>query len=148
MTATVRMACKEDLALLVSLEAALFQDAWQRGAIESHLASKSAVSLIAEGDGGVALGYLLGLSLFGEGELLRIAVLESARGEGIGKLLLQGFVDILRQNGAEACFLEVRRSNLSALALYRSFGFLTVGERKNYYKNPTEDALLLSCCPL
>ena len=148
MTVGVRFARDGDLSLLTSLEESLFPDAWGAGAIRSHLASDSAVSLIAEGDTGEALGYLLGLSLVGEGELLRIAVTKPARRAGVGKAILHSFLDILKENGAEACFLEVRKSNEAAIALYRGSGFLPVGERKNYYKNPTEDALLLVLRPL
>ena len=148
MAVTVRRVHSEDLATLTSLEAASFPDAWGEGAIRSHLASDSAVSLIAEGDTGEALGYLLGLSLVGEGELLRIAVTNPARRAGVGKAILHSFLDILKENGAEACFLEVRKSNEAAIALYRGSGFLPVGERKNYYKNPTEDALLMVRRPL
>ncbi len=148
MTAGVRTARDGDLSLLVSLEEALFPDAWGEGAVRSHLASGSAISLIAEDAKGAPLGYLLGLSLSGEGELLRIAVLEAARGRGVGRAILHSFLDILKENGAEACFLEVRKSNEAAIALYRGSGFLPVGERKNYYKNPTEDALLLVLRPL
>ena len=148
MAVTVRRAHSEDLALLTSLEAASFREAWSEGAIASHLATEDAVSLIAEDAGGTPLGYLLGFSLFGEGELLRIAVLEGARRQGAGTALLQGFLDILKENEAEACFLEVRKSNLTAQALYARAGFLPIGERKNYYKNPTEDALTLVRRPL
>ena len=146
MPVTVRRVHSEDLATLTSLEAASFPDAWGEGAIASHLASGSGISLLAVDTEGRALGYLLGLSLFGEGELLRVAVLEAARGRGVGKAILHSFLDILKENGAEACFLEVRKSNEAAIALYRGSGFLPVGERKNYYKNPTEDALLMKKC--
>ncbi len=148
MTFAVRSAKEEDLTALLSLEAAVFHDAWGEGAVRSHLASASAVSLIAEDTAGTPIGYLFGLSLSGEGELLRIAVLDAARGRGVGKFLLHSFLDILRQNGAEACFLEVRKGNLAAQSLYRGAGFCLAGERKSYYKNPTEDALLLVLRPL
>ncbi len=138
----VRSATPLELPLLLSLEKAIFPDAWGEGALQSHLEGGDAVSLVGLQDG-TPVGYALGIRLSGEGELYRIAVLPSARRSGIGRKLLQSFLDDLEENGISACFLEVRASNLPAISLYRAFGFLEVGRRKNYYKNPTEDALLL-----
>jgi ribosomal-protein-alanine N-acetyltransferase len=47
------------------------------------------------------------------------------------------------ERGAEAVTLEVRASNVSAQAMYRRFGFIPAGARKDYYRDPTEDALVL-----
>ena len=135
---------EDGLALLTAMEAACFSDPWSRGAIASHLASAAGIALIARDTEGNALGYLLGLSLSGEAELLRIAVLPEHRLRGVGLELLDGFLFRLRGEGITSCFLEVRRSNVGAIALYEGAGFEAVGERKHYYKNPTEDAILMA----
>lgn len=68
-----------------------------------------------------------------EATLLNIAVLPAMQGRGYGRQLLeQGLAEQLAK-GATQCFLEVRVSNTTAQSLYQSLGFITVGERKNYY---------------
>jgi ribosomal-protein-alanine N-acetyltransferase len=67
-------------------------------------------------------------------------VRERFRRKGIARALLQHMLDEL--SSAYSAALEVRRSNASAIALYESFGFKCVGQRKNFYSLPTEDALL------
>lgn len=80
-----------------------------------------------------------------EATLLNIAVLPTMQGRGYGRQLLQqGLAEQLEQ-GIKYCFLEVRTSNITAQSLYKFFGFITVGERKNYYPivNGREHALVM-----
>ncbi len=142
MSLSVRKANLSDLSCLLRLEEEIFSDPWGEGALFAHLSSESTITLLLEREGAL-VGYALGVALSGEGELYRIAVLRQERKCGYGTLLLQSFLDDLEKKGAPVCFLEVRESNFSALALYHSFGFLPVGRRKKYYKDPQEDALLL-----
>ena len=65
-------------------------------------------------------------------------------GRGLGSALLQTTLDEGRKRNANAAQLEVRASNEAAQRLYLKCGFEVVGRRKNYYRNPTEDALLMS----
>ncbi len=73
-----------------------------------------------------------------------IGVRESARRFGLGRRLLGSALDAARRSGSMSAVLEVRAGNLPALALYREFGFEVVGRRRNYYRDPTEDALLMN----
>ena len=75
-------------------------------------------------------------------DLLDIAVLPEQRGRGKAKALMQFMIDDLLKKGVTQIFLEVRKSNDSAIALYKKFGFEQISERKNYYSDPTEDALI------
>ena len=140
---TLRAATEADLPLLCTLEAAAFRDAWREGEIRSHLHSATAITLICEDGAGDAAGYLFGSCLPPEGEVYRIAVPSERRGCGIGRFIMQGFLNILENNGADVCFLEVREGNTAARALYAAVGFTAVGLRKNYYKDPPEHALVL-----
>ncbi len=142
MKLSVRKATLADKETLLRLERESFPDPWGEGAVIAHLSSNSTLTLLLK-KGEEAVGLLFGVCLLGEGELYRIAVKESERKQGGGRLLLQSFLDTLEERGAPVCFLEVRESNLAALSLYRSLGFLSVGRRKKYYKDPPEDALLL-----
>jgi ribosomal-protein-alanine N-acetyltransferase len=72
-----------------------------------------------------------------------LAVHPLHRRAGLGKMLLRTVLDLGARRGAAVALLEVRKSNWTALALYRSFGFSHVASRKDYYEHPREDALLL-----
>ena len=78
-----------------------------------------------------------------EGEISRIATVPEKRGRGIAYRLLDYAVKCERGHGLETLFLEVRSQNAPACALYRSYGFREMGIRKNYYKNPTDDAVIM-----
>lgn len=73
-----------------------------------------------------------------------IAVDRSFRGLGIAGQLLKVALRAAFDRGARTAVLEVRRSNLPAIRLYRSSGFSVVGSRPAYYRNPDEDALIMS----
>jgi ribosomal-protein-alanine N-acetyltransferase len=78
-----------------------------------------------------------------------IAVSDQYRGQGIGGALLDTTLgDASGKFGAKRALLEVRRSNTAARALYESRGFRGVGDRKNYYHNPQEDAIVMVLDPL
>lgn len=80
-----------------------------------------------------------------DAELLNIAVSEEFQKDGIGLLLLQSVIVEARGHLAERMLLEVRESNEKARRLYRQNGFCELGVRKNYYKQPTENAIIMSC---
>ncbi len=78
-----------------------------------------------------------------EGDLANIATLPDMRNRGVGGALLDAMLEKAFGDGALRIFLEVRESNSSARGLYASRGFAEIGKRKRYYKNPTEDAVLM-----
>jgi ribosomal-protein-alanine N-acetyltransferase len=78
-----------------------------------------------------------------EWELENIAVLPEYRRRGLARRLLSALLKQARLQGAERIFLEVRESNLAAIRLYEAAGFQQLGRRREYYLNPTEDALTL-----
>lgn len=89
------------------------------------------------------VGFAGLLYVFGEGHITTVAVDPAAQGGRIGTRLL---LELLRRaiaHGSDSITLEVRASNNAALALYRRFGFAPSGVRKDYYKDPVEDALVL-----
>ena len=65
------------------------------------------------------------------------------RRKGIAEALVDGLVEALKERGSHCLTLEVRASNAPAIALYEKLGFSEIGRRKNYYRNPREDALIL-----
>ncbi len=132
----LRPATGEDLSALLMAEEACFSHPFTEAAVLSHLTEAWGYALVAEQEGKLC-GYLLGSLIAGEGEVFRVAVLPAFRRLGIGEALLSVFLALV-----DDCFLEVRRGNLPARALYEKMGFVPMGERKNYYTDPTEDAVL------
>ncbi len=79
----------------------------------------------------------------GEGELVDIAVSPACRKKGLGQMLITALLTEAENRGAEQIFLEVRQSNTPARTLYEKNGFVPIGVRKKYYKDPVEDAVLM-----
>lgn len=100
---------------------------------------------VAERDGVIA-GYLV-LSMRGEEcHILNLCVAHAYQRQGIGKSLLLFGLEEARRRKIEIAYLEVRRSNDKAIALYRKLKFIEIGERKHYYQtvNGPEDALIFA----
>jgi [ribosomal protein S18]-alanine N-acetyltransferase len=93
--------------------------------------------------GGEVVAVLHWRQVSQEVEIFDVAVDSANRRQGIAGHLLQSVLTLGQERGATEFFLEVRESNAAALALYRKFGFTVAGRRPNYYRNPTETALLL-----
>ena len=75
--------------------------------------------------------------------MMNVAVDGDYRRQGVGKMLIETLVEHLKARGSHCLTLEVRDSNTPARNLYASLGFSEIGRRKNYYRNPREDALIL-----
>ena len=101
------------------------------------------VVFAAEGNGGI-VGFAVASRAGDLAELESVAVSPSARRKGIGKALCRQVMDWSRNTGTSELELEVRASSASALALYRSLGFVEQARRREYYRNPTEDAVLMA----
>ena len=97
---------------------------------------------VAKSEGKV-VAYILGRVIAPEGEIYRIATIPSHRRRGIAYRLLDFAVKSERGHGLECLFLEVRESNVAARNLYKSYGFRELGNRKNYYSDPKEDAVVM-----
>ena len=109
-----------------------------------HLFVEAGERLYVAVRGEQILGYVAFRPLIrSEAELLGIVVDKAEQGRGVGRFLLNYALSICKARGAEKIFLEVRAGNTSAQALYLAHGFLQTGSRKNYYKNPIEDAILM-----
>jgi ribosomal-protein-alanine N-acetyltransferase len=93
------------------------------------------------------LGFAVGKVLFTEtlrlAELESVAVSASARRVGVGRALCEAVIGWSREQGATEIELEVRAGGVGAVALYHGLGFAVVGQRGGYYRDPTEDALLM-----
>jgi ribosomal-protein-alanine N-acetyltransferase len=96
----------------------------------------------------VLVGYGILSIAAGEAHLLNVCVAPDHQGQGFGRLLVEHMLDLADRYKAQTVYLEVRPSNTSARALYKSLGFRRIGVRKSYYPalpgEPREDAIQLA----
>lgn len=116
--------------------------AWSEKSIASELTNDLALWLVAE-DGDSVVGYVGSQTVFPETDMMNIAVTPERRREGIAEVLVDSLVVELKRLGSDSLTLEVRVSNTPAICLYQKLGFHEAGLRKNYYRNPKEDAMIL-----
>lgn len=98
--------------------------------------------LIAVSDGEVA-GFIGASLTLDTADITNVAVLPALRRRGIARALLLKMAARLSENGAREILLEVRKSGEAAIALYRGAGFSEISVRRGYYRDPTEDALIM-----
>lgn len=89
------------------------------------------------------MGYIIATDIAGETELLRIAVADKFKKQGVGTKLLNTYIEDLKSH-CDKYFLEVRATNKKAKDLYEKAGYKIINTRKSYYKNPEEDAIVYS----
>ena len=116
--------------------------AWSERSVASELDNKLALWLVAL-DGETVAGYVGSQTVMDETDMMNVAVTGSYRRRGIAEELVNALVEELKVLGSRSLTLEVRASNAPAIALYEKLGFVQTGLRKNYYRNPREDALIL-----
>ena len=138
----IRRASAKDASAIALAEEICFSDAWQQRDILGYLSTEGGMVFVALREGKV-IAYLLGRLIAPEAEIYRIAVLPEERQHGIGYRLLDYAMKTERGRGLETVFLEVRSRNTAAINLYTAYGFKQIGLRKNYYKDPADDALIM-----
>ena len=94
-------------------------------------------------DGEIA-GYIGAHNVLGEVYITNVAVFTSQRKKGIGEKLISKLAEVVNNENADFITLEVRESNAPAIRLYEKCGFEKVGERKNFYEKPCENAVLMT----
>ncbi len=113
---------------------------WSAAQYDQGLAdAESHSGLVAEKDGVVVGFFVYRSTAPGETEVLNLAVATGARRRGVAKAL----VATLRRGASGDIFLEVRAANEPAITLYERAGFVVVGRRKAYYRDPADDALIM-----
>ncbi len=127
---------------IAALEKLCFSLPWDENSIASELSNPLSLWLVAA-EGETVAGYVGSQSVLGESDMMNIAVHPDFRRQGLAQALVEALVDQLAKNGNHCLTLEVRASNAPAISLYGKNGFTEVGRRKNYYRNPKEDALIL-----
>ncbi|EIZ78638.1 acetyltransferase [Novosphingobium sp. Rr 2-17] len=123
-----------------------FGEAWNRRQVEDALTIGNChydvvgVDGLAPDEGNPAAGFRMSRMGFEEEELLLIAVVPNLRGRGLGLAMLETLRSDAEKRGARRLLLEMRKGN-PAESLYRSFGFYSIGERREYYRTPVGDRI-------
>ncbi|UFS59366.1 ribosomal protein S18-alanine N-acetyltransferase [Subtercola endophyticus] len=145
----MRVAGPADLDAIMALETATFEnDAWSPAMMRSDLELRHTYYLVAERaehPSAALLGYAGLLSPRGaaDADIQTIAVAPDARGQGLGRKLMQALIAEAARRGARRVFLEVRADNPGAQHLYRTLGFTDIGVRRGYYQPDNVDAVVM-----
>ena len=137
------MFAEEDLAEVVNIENRCHLTPWtSKNFIDSYGAKNLFKVLKNEND---IIGYYIASFASDECELLNITIMSELQKKGFGELMLKDFFSECRKANIVNIFLEVRKSNLLAIRLYKKSGFNEIGIRNNYYQNKDskEDAILM-----
>lgn len=139
----IRRANEADLPALEQLEAECFSVPWSLQILTESMANSYDYFWVSADENGGAAAYMNIRALGGEGELMRIAVSPSRRRQGLGKELMDVLARFSMEQRLTDVSLEVRAGNEAAINLYKSCGFRGEAVRRAYYREPTEDALIM-----
>ena len=130
---------------LADLESLAFSTPWSYDALAEELQNPLAVFLVAEDvDAESAVGYLGMHHILDEGFITNLAVHPAYRRQGIARSLLREAQEYAEAHDLARLTLEVRASNVPAIALYEGMGFTRDGIRPGFYDSPKEDAAIYS----
>lgn len=132
-----------DLDDMMQIEPHIYSHPWSRGNFADSLhAGHSAWVLESNRQ---LIGYALMMLVLDEAHLLNLSISKTYQKQGLGRLLLEHMIALAKRHGAANMFLEVRPSNISAIALYENIGFNEMAIRRGYYPahNGREDAVLM-----
>lgn len=155
----IREMTLEDIPQAVEIETQCFSQPWSEKSFQDSLAREDTLFLVCEeqnsekaqkslgvfGNHSCITGYIGMYISFEEADITNVAVSPSHRQKGYGNALVASAIQKAKEKQIERIFLEVRVSNLPAIALYKKMGFENLGVRKNFYDYPKEDAYIMGC---
>ena len=133
---------RQMLCEIAEIERICFSSPWSEKSLELLLGD-GAVGFAATLDGKGVVAYAGMLTVLDEGQITNVATLPEYRGRGFARAIMLSLEEYARENNISLLSLEVRWSNDAARALYCSLDWCEVGVRKNFYKQPTEDAIIM-----
>ena len=138
----IKLATEDDMERILEIEREAISPPWSHGALLGEIYCGDSFFALAVG-GGAILGFAILRRAAGECELLQIAVSSASRRLGAADALMAAAIRWSKENALGSIYLEVRRSNEAAAALYKKHGFKQVSTRKAYYDAPVEDAAIM-----
>lgn len=141
----IRVATIDDAEEIYDIERFTFSTPWHIDSFEADLKDPlRRLYYVMEDDDYEIVAYAGSWIVADEGHITNVAVLEKFRGNGYGEEMVSTLIKELFSRGMVAVFLEVRISNRAAISMYEKLGFSIIGERKDYYHKPTENAYIMS----
>ena len=134
----------QDIEGIERLERECFSCPWTKDQLSSYLRGPGHELLVALDEEERLLGYLGMMYVLDEGYISNVAVSSSFRRQGLGRELIRAMLERAADLELSFVTLEARASNDAAVGLYSGEGFREVGRRRNYYRSPTEDAVLMT----
>lgn len=143
MNFAVKPLSEADAPAAAEIEKVCFSTPWSEETLRSELLNPQNRFFGAFSEEETLLGYIGAQFVADEDSVFNVAVLPEFRRNGVGKALVKTMIAEAKKENAATIYLEVRAANLGAITLYEKQGFVFCGIRKNYYTNPTENALLM-----
>jgi len=133
----------DDLDAIMEIEPHIYSHPWTRGNFADSLKSAHNAWVLLHNE--EIIGYALMMMVLDEAHLLNLSISKAYQKQGLGRLLLEHMISIAQTLNAANMFLEVRASNISAIALYENIGFNEMAVRRGYYPahHGREDAILM-----
>jgi len=132
----------EDTEQIALLDKECFAIPWSEDSFRAEMENIFATYIVAK-DEDKCIGYCGFWQAYDEGDITNVAVSPLYRRKGIGSMLIEAIIKEARNKNLVSLNLEVRKSNIAAQKLYGKYGFCVVGERKKYYSDNKEDALIM-----
>jgi ribosomal-protein-alanine N-acetyltransferase len=132
---------EQDIAAVAAMEQMIFSSPWSEKSFRDALQSEENIYLVAEEE--QIAGYCGIWISYETADLCNMAVMPEYRRRQIGEALLLEGINRAAKRQVQSLLLEVRQSNQAAIGLYEKIGFQKIGIRKNYYRLPQEDAVLM-----
>ena len=136
------LAEKEHLPLVANIEKEVFAEPCSEKGLELFVSDKAFCVCCFEDDN--LASYCTLITVLDEAQIINVATSPAFRGKGYAKEVMNAVFDECKNRGIAFISLEVRESNIPAISLYNSFGFAVQGKRKDFYKNPRENALVMT----
>ena len=141
---TIREMNLADVDCVCVLEEMAFSMPWHKESFIEMIENKDALYLVADDEQDGVIGCCGVRSIVGEGDISNVVVHPDYRKKGVAYQMLNELLSRAEQEfGIKEFTLEVRCSNANAIHLYEKLGFVSEGVRKNFYEEPTEDALIM-----
>lgn len=132
-----------DVDRICEIERLSFPDPWTKISFADIATGKTNYIFLTAIFCGDIVGFGCIYTVLDEMQIMNIAVMPELRGKGIASRLMDEIISEAKRQSSSIIMLEVRESNKAAIGLYKKYGFETVGLRKNYYRNPIENAILM-----
>lgn len=140
---SVRHMLEADLDDIMQIEPTIYSHPWTRGNFNDSLKAGHKAWVMTSDD--EIIGYAVLMIVLDEAHLLNVSIAAPYQKQGLGRMLLMHLVDQAKALKTDNMFLEVRASNISAIALYENVGFVEMSIRRGYYpaNKGREDAVLM-----